>query len=68
MLTYDGTVSSYGFAHPREEMRPQLFDLIADPHETNNLAKENPEIVANMAAQINQWNPLEKAKALTSWE
>ena len=42
--------------------------LIADPHETNNLARENPKIVAKMAAQINLWKPLKKAKAITSWD
>ena len=32
LLTYDGTVSArYASSNPRDEKRPQLFDLLADP-------------------------------------
>ncbi|MHC4876873.1 MAG: sulfatase family protein [Planctomycetota bacterium] len=42
LLTYDGEVNRYKSSHPRTEKRPQLFDLIADPHEERNLAGEYP--------------------------
>ena len=33
LLTYDGKVNRYKPVHLRSEKRPQLFDLLADPHE-----------------------------------
>ena len=49
-------------------MRPQLFDLSADPHEMENLAANNPEVVTDLADKINAWYPTKQAKALTAWE
>ena len=46
LLTYDGEVNRYASSHPRTEKGPQLFDLIADPHENKNLAAKNPKVVA----------------------
>ena len=51
LLTYDGEVSRYKSTHPREEKRPQLFNLLKDPKEEKNLAKDNPEVVARLAAR-----------------
>lgn len=67
ILTYDGEVGRYKSSHPRTEKRPQLYDLLADPHENKNLAAENPEVVARMAADIQNWWPSERS-VLTSWE
>ncbi len=67
LLTYDGFVSKqYASTHPRTEKGPQLFNLITDPHETNNLASKHPETVARMAKHIKNWYPLNKAKTLTN--
>ncbi len=55
LLTYDGQVNRYKPVHLREEKRPQLFDLIADPYEKENLAAVNPDIVADLAAKIDSW-------------
>jgi hypothetical protein len=33
----------------------ELFDLLADPHETKNLAKEHPEVVKDLLARIDGW-------------
>ena len=33
----------------------QLFDLVNDPEEQVNLAKEHPEIVAKMNGEIDHW-------------
>ncbi len=62
LLTYDGVVSKYSSTHPRTEKGPQLFDLIADPHEDTNLAARHPEVVQRLAAKIAAWYPLKKAK------
>ena len=67
LLTYDGALGRYAATHPREERRPQLYNVIADPDETKNLAKENPEIVADLARKIADWYPLKERKAITEW-
>ncbi|QDT14510.1 sulfatase family protein [Alienimonas californiensis] len=33
----------------------ELYDLSADPHETRNLAEENPQQVARLTALLNAW-------------
>ena len=68
LLTYDGEVNRYKSTHPRTEKRPQLFDLIADPHEKRNLAAEYPEVVARLAKQIGNWYPVTERKTLTKFE
>lgn len=66
LLTYDGEVNRYKSTHPRTEKGPQLFDLIADPTETKNLAKDHPEVVARLAKKINDWYPVQTAKTITT--
>ena len=68
LLTYDGEVNRYKSSHPREEMRPQLFDLSADPHEKENLAAKHPEVVADLAGKIAAWWPVTQRKVLTEWK
>lgn len=67
LLTYDGELGRYASSHPREEKRPQLYDLFADPHEENNVAKDHPEVVARFAKKIADWYPVTKRKVLTEW-
>jgi len=67
LLTYDGAVGRYASSHPRTERRPQLFDLQADPHELNNLASENPDMVAKLAAKISDWWPVTERKTIDTW-
>lgn len=67
LLSYDGQLGRYGDVHPQEEKRPQLFDLIADPHEEKNLASENPEVVARLAKKIGDWWPVTERKVATEW-
>lgn len=67
LLTYDGQVGRYGQHHPRTERRPQLFDLLSDPHEDRNLAAEHPEVVARLAAKLQEWWPVHERQVLTSW-
>ena len=68
LLTYDGEVSArYARANPRDDIRPQLFDLLADPHENRNLAAEHPQVVARLAAKIAAWWPARERKVQTEW-
>ncbi|WP_146517913.1 sulfatase family protein [Stieleria varia] len=66
LLTYDGEVNRYKSTHPRDEKGPQLFNLIDDPSEETNLAKENPDVVARLAKQIEEWYPVEKRKTIVT--
>lgn len=67
LLTYDGKLPMNGTIHPRDEKRPQLFDVLADPHETQNLAAKNPEVVARLAARLQEWWPVMERQVLTEW-
>ncbi|MFK7817230.1 MAG: sulfatase [Planctomycetaceae bacterium] len=67
LLTYDGEVGRYTTSHPRKEKRPQLFDILADPHETKNLAATNPEVVARLAKKIEGWWPVKERNTVTTW-
>ena len=68
LLTYDGAVSArYDSANPRTELRPQLFDLLADPHEKKNLASQQAQTVARLASKIEQWWPVTERKVVTKW-
>jgi uncharacterized sulfatase len=68
LLTYDGEVNRYKSTHPRTEKRPQLFDLTTDPHESKNVAAEQPEVVARLAKKIAAWYPVKERKVLTRFE
>ena len=68
LLTYDGEVNRYKSTHPRTEKRPQLFDLIKDPHEKENVAAANPKVVARLAKAIEGWYPVKERKVLTKFE
>ncbi len=35
---------------------PELYDMVQDPYETNNLVHERPELRRELAAMWNQWN------------
>ncbi len=67
LLTYDGVVGRYASSHPREEKRPQLYDLFADPTEDHNVAKDHPEVVARLAKKIEEWYPVTKRHVITEW-
>jgi arylsulfatase A-like enzyme len=68
LLTYDGEVNRYQSTHPRTEKRPQLFDLLKDPYEKNNVAATYPEVVARLAKRIGDWYPVKECKTLTKFE
>lgn len=68
LLTYDGEVNRYKSTHPRNEKRPQLFDLQADPHEKTNIAAKHPKVVARLAGKIAGWYRVKERKVLTRFE
>ena len=37
------------------------------PHEDKNLAAENPEVVARLAAKLQAWWPVTERQVLTKW-
>ncbi len=55
ILSYNGRAVRYRFVHENARQGPQLYDLMADPHETTNLADQHPDRVARMARQIAAW-------------
>jgi arylsulfatase A-like enzyme len=42
---------------PKSGPGPELYDLIADQHEQRDLARERPELVAELTGLIEQWWP-----------
>lgn len=67
LLTYDGKLDRYASSHPRTEKRPQLFNLLADPHEDQNLAAKNPDVVKQLADKLQAWWPVTERQVLTTW-
>ncbi|MCK5922074.1 MAG: hypothetical protein KAG66_14120, partial [Methylococcales bacterium] len=64
ILTYDGKVGRYGRFHKRENPEPLLYDLLADPMETTNLAAKNLGVAKRLAKRISGNWQLEQAKLL----
>ena len=67
ILSYDGDAGRHTAKFAKEDRRPQLYDLLADPHEKNNLAAQHPAIVSRLAEKIAGWWPVQRRKALTTW-
>lgn len=67
LLTYDGQMGRYGRYHQDRERRPQLYDLLEDPHETQNLAAKRPDLVRELAEKLQAWWPVTQRQVLTEW-
>ena len=65
ILTYDGTTGHVRYLPT--DMRPQLYDLKTDPHETHNVAAEHPDLVRRLAQKLNDWWPVRKRHCVTQW-
>ena len=63
ILTYDGEVNRYADVHPNKEPI-QLYDLVADPFEKNNLVDLYPNIVQELKDEIENWYPLTERKLI----
>ena len=57
LLHADGQVNRYRNVHGSRPLQPQLYDLLADPHETINRAEMYPEQVKRLQERIEQWWP-----------
>lgn len=68
ILSYDGQMNRHEKSHAGREMRPQLFDLRADPDEQNNLAAAQPELVAELVLKIDNWYPVTERNVLKTYE
>ncbi|AQT68091.1 Arylsulfatase [Anaerohalosphaera lusitana] len=64
ILSYDGENERYKAVH-KYPGPVQLFDVISDPHETQNLADEYPEVVARLKAKIKAWWPVKEATLIS---
>jgi uncharacterized sulfatase len=62
LLTYDGVTGRYGNVQRQGDLGPQLFDLLADPFETKNLAGAHADVVQRLAKKIDGWWPVKKRK------
>ena len=65
LLTYDGEVVRTEKIWDSRTVRvPQLFDIVKDPHEIENVATSHPEVVARLAKAISDWYPVLKRKTI----
>jgi uncharacterized sulfatase len=64
LLAYDGDAGRYAHLSPQGDLRPQLYDLAVDPHETNNVAAQHPDIVRQLAEKLNTWWPVRTRKTV----
>lgn len=53
LLTYDGAPGK--MKYPPTSGAPQLYDLKTDPGENQNLASDNPELIAELRGILDQW-------------
>jgi uncharacterized sulfatase len=67
ILTYDGKVGRHAENHPRTDLRPQLYDLLSDPSENDNLAAQHPALVKRLADKLQHWWPVTQRKVLTEY-
>ncbi len=65
LLTYDGKVGRYAQHHDQADRAPQLYDLLADPHEDRNVAAQHPEVVRELADKLQAWWPVTRRKVQT---
>jgi uncharacterized sulfatase len=52
LIPYDGEANRYANTNPDRERSPQLFDLLDDPFETQNLAAMKPDLVRQLQTKI----------------
>jgi arylsulfatase A-like enzyme len=67
ILSYDGEAGRSARYHQREDMRPQLFNLIKDPSEETNLAAEQPELVRQLSDELQSWWPVTERNVQTEY-
>ena len=55
LVRHDGALGRYALVHANGPREPQLFDLLADPYETTNLAERYPNVVEHLSWRIRHW-------------
>ena len=55
LVRHDGRLGRYALVHAGGPDAPQLFDLIADPYETTDLADRYPDVVEHLSWRIRHW-------------
>ncbi len=53
--------------HNAMDLRPQLYDLLTDPHETNNLAGEKRDVVEHLVKELDRWYPVTKRDCIKAF-
>ena len=52
------TLAIRGTVAPWVSMDPELYQVLEDPHEANNLAAERPDLVEELHASVKEWWPV----------
>ena len=55
LVRHDGALGRYALVHTGNPDTPRLFDLLADPHETTDLAERYPDVVEHLSWRIRHW-------------
>ncbi len=52
ILSYPCEPDRYSFVHKVNEQKPQLFDVVSDPTEQQNLAEQHPDLVQKLSEHL----------------
>jgi len=63
LLSYDGFNNKYTEFHLKDH-GPQLFDLLNDPNERENLAAKKPELVQALKKKLDAWYKVKTVKEI----
>jgi arylsulfatase A-like enzyme len=67
ILSYDGLAGRSARYHSRDDMRPQLYDLLSDPMETKNVATDHPDLLKRLSEKLQSWWPVTERKVQTEY-
>jgi uncharacterized sulfatase len=67
ILTYDGERGRSETYHPRDDLRPQLYDLHSDPLEERSVAADHPDLVQSLGERLQAWWPVRERQVLTEY-
>ncbi|MBU2883524.1 sulfatase [Psychrosphaera sp. B3R10] len=64
ILSYDGANISYQKYHKGVLEGPRLYNILADEHETMNLAEQHPELVKALSDKLTNWYSVKERNVL----
>jgi uncharacterized sulfatase len=67
ILSYDGLAGRSARYHSRDDMRPQLYDILSDPMETKNVATDHPDLLKRLSEKLQSWWPVTERKVQTEY-